>query len=229
MADRDTIRFLLPGTERPPSTSIVNGPVGRGGPAEAHEVLAGVTIRRHFDLSAAQRTGRQEIQTGPLEPDDVLALEMEDGFVFYTSAARLADDLRRINPQAESNGVIRLGVLQRDMPATRGLGDWVVRALSVLGVDEKWLIGKAAEKVQELGGAALVQGTSWAGTKAVMWAIEEQLARKPGHWLLDPRQLRRATPLGGGTRVASATRKVREAYLRLRAPHLLVQSDRECT
>ena len=102
---------------------------------------------------------------------------MEGGFVFYTSAGRLADDLRRLDPHAERDGVIRLDVLRHDAPSTRGLGDWVVRALSVLGVDEKWLIGKAAQKVQEWGGNVLVQGASWASTKAVMWAIEEQLAR----------------------------------------------------
>jgi hypothetical protein len=141
---------------------------------------------------------------------------MEGGFVLYTSAGRLADDLRHLNPQAEHDGVLRLDVLQRDTPATRGLGDWVVRALSVLGIDDTWLIGKAAEKVQEWGGNALVQGASWVGTRAVMWAIEEQLARqrrpagavtcplqqggRPGadvalhsrYWLVDVRQLRRA-------------------------------------
>jgi pimeloyl-ACP methyl ester carboxylesterase len=180
MVDSAKIRFVLAGTEASPGASKANEPVGRGGPAAPHNVLAGFTVRQHFDLSAAQRTTRQETQTAPLEPGDVLALEMEGGFVLYTSAGRLADDLRRLDPQAERDGVIRLDALQRDTPATRGLGDWVVRALSVLGIDDTWLIGRAAQKVQEWGGNALVQGASWVGTKAVMWAIEEQLARQPG-------------------------------------------------
>jgi hypothetical protein len=76
MVDSAKIRFVLPGTEAAPGASKANEPVSRGGPATSHDVLAGVTVRQHFDLSAAQRTTGQKIQTAPLEPDDVLALEM---------------------------------------------------------------------------------------------------------------------------------------------------------
>jgi pimeloyl-ACP methyl ester carboxylesterase/tetratricopeptide (TPR) repeat protein len=179
MANNDKIRFLLPGTESTTDKSRAHGPASRGGPAEQHELLTGVTVRQHFDLSAQQRAAEAKTVTPPLAQDEVLAIEMEGGLVLYTSAGRLADDLRRIDPKAEKDGAVSLEALRRRTPATRGLGDWVIRALSVLGVDEKWLIAKAAEKAKEWGGEALVQGASWAGTKAMMWTIEEQLEREP--------------------------------------------------
>lgn len=180
MVDNEKIRFVLPGVESIPAKSLAHGLASRGASAEELDLLAGVTVRQHFDLSAQQRAVGESVTTPPLAGDEVIALEMEGGFVLYTSAGRLADDLRRIDPKAELDGTISLEALRRQSPATRGLGEWMVRAFSVLGVDEKWLIGKAAEKAKEWGGEALVQGASWAGTKAVMWAIEEQLECKPG-------------------------------------------------
>lgn len=202
MSDRDGIRFLLPGAEGDSARSRAHGPASRDGAAQGHDLLIGVSVRHHFDLSAQQRAAGRQAITPPLADDDVVALEMEDGFVLYTSAGRLADDLRRLDPQAERDGMIRLDALRRRGPASRGLGDWVVRALSVLGIDEKWLIGKAAEKAREWGGEVLAQGVSWAGTKAIMWAIEQQLEREPGRlyaWREDAGdRLLAATPAAPG-------------------------------
>lgn len=180
MSDGQKIRFRFPGAESLPERSRAHGPTTRGGAAEPHPLLAGVTVQRHFDLSPSQRAAGRTASSPPLEDNDVLALEMEGGFVLYTSAGRLADDLKRIDPAAERDGELDLEVLRRQAPETRGLGDWVVRGLSVLGLDETWLVGQAVEQAKKWGGDALTQGASWAGTKAIMWAIEKQLEREPG-------------------------------------------------
>jgi CHAT domain-containing protein/tetratricopeptide (TPR) repeat protein len=180
VSDRAKVRFRLPGAESSTTRSRAHGPTTRGGAADASPLLAGVTVQRHFDLSASQRAAGEHVSTPPLDDNDLLALEMEGGLVLYTSAGRLADDLRSIDPRAAQDDVIDLEILRRQTPETRGLGDWVVRGLSVLGLDETWLVGQAVDKAKEWGGDVALRGVSWAGTKAIIWAIEQQLERKPG-------------------------------------------------
>jgi hypothetical protein len=82
-------------------------------------------VKKHFDLSPTSRAAAVgEELTLEADEDDVLALEMEDGFIFYTSADRLAKDLERLDPEAVKEGAIPLDVLRGRGPASRGLGDW---------------------------------------------------------------------------------------------------------
>src|SRR5262245_25979386 len=180
MAQDERIRFVLPGVERGPESSRAHGPRQRGVDQLGELALPEVTVRQHFELSPSVRAAGGTISTPALEPDDVLAVEMEDGFVLYTSAGRLADDLRRIDPNADQTRGIPLDVLNRQRPTTRGLGDWIVRALSVLGVDDRAIVAKAVEQVKDVAADVLLDRASWAGTKALMWAIEQQLERPPG-------------------------------------------------
>ena len=113
---------------------------------------------------------------------------MADGFILYTSAGRLSEDLERLDPDAVRDGAVRLDALRARGPASRGLGDWLVRALSVVGFkkDEigQKIIDKAADKAREWLGdkarEAVEKGVGWAATKALIWAIEQNLEREPG-------------------------------------------------
>lgn len=192
--DPSKLRFLLPGVAVSETASRAHGPATRGAGAKADALLADLEVIKHIDLSAPSRAAQEETTLEAAE-DDILALEMEDGFILYTSAARLADDLRRLDPAAERDGALRLDTLKQRGPATRGLGDWVVRAVSVLrlGQDKikEWLGDQAAD--------ILEKGASWAGTKALMWAIEKQLEPGPGlyRWVDDdgaPSDLKAAPP-----------------------------------
>ncbi|MCB1825190.1 MAG: CHAT domain-containing protein [Candidatus Competibacteraceae bacterium] len=196
------LRFLLPGVAVSEVASRALGPTTRGGAGPADALLEGLTVEQHFDLSAPSRAARRETTLEAAE-DDILALEMEDGFILYTSAGRLADDLRRLDPEAERDGTLRLDTLKQRGPATRGLGDWLVRAVSVLRLGKDKIIDAAVEKakawVGERATDILEKGASWAGTKALMWAIEQNLDREPGlyRWVGDdggPGDLQAAHP-----------------------------------
>jgi hypothetical protein len=181
--DPSKLRFLLPGVAISTTASRAHGPASRGAGAQADALLANLEVVAHFDLSAPSRATGQEASLEAFE-DDILALDMEEGFIFYTSAGRLADDLRWLDPEAEQDGALRLDTLRQRGPATRGLRDWVVRAVSVLRLGKDQIIDAAVEKAKEwVGGRAadlVEKGASWAGTKALMWAIEQKLDREPG-------------------------------------------------
>ncbi len=125
-------------------------------------------------------------------PGEVLALELADGTIIYTSPERLEETIRSMIPEAvNADGSIDLDrVSTRGADATRdvmGLAKRIfakVTRLAVGGtadpiIDEarkklaSWIGDKAAANTQSL-------GVSWLGTKALMWAIESRLTRAPG-------------------------------------------------
>ena len=152
------LTFILPGIEAPKTASRSLPPGTRGGPGAAGGLLDSLEVTRHFDLSPTSRAVGQEARL-EASADDILALEMADGFIFYTSAGKLSEDLERLDPDAVRDGAVRLDALRARGPASRGLGDWLVRALSVVGFkkDEigQKIIDKAADKARE-----------WLGDKA---------------------------------------------------------------
>ena len=116
---------------------------------------------------------------------------MSDGVTVITSAAKLRESLKRVKPKAvEADGTLKLDALHDRGEESRGvIGDWasdLVSRVFTLTVGEvadpiidaakreaaKWL-GVNANEYTEL-------GVTWLGTKALMWAIENQLDRKPG-------------------------------------------------
>jgi CHAT domain-containing protein/pimeloyl-ACP methyl ester carboxylesterase len=182
-------KFILPGVAAPPSASRTVGPVSRSASQSTSDLLNDLEVQQHFDLSPTSRSAASgQEATLEADADDILALEMEDGFIFYTSAERLAGDLERLDPTAVQDGAVRLDSLHARGPLSRGLGDWIVRALSVVGfkkdgIEEK-IREKAIEKAKDwLGdkaGDIAEKGAAWAGTKALMWLIEKQLDPGPG-------------------------------------------------
>ena len=181
------LTFILPGIEAPQTTSRSLPFATRGGPGTAHALLDSLEVKRHVDLSPTSRAVGREVRL-EASADDILALEMADGFIFYTSAQRLAEDLAKLDPAAAQDGALRLDALRARGPVSRGLGDWVVRALSVVGfkkdeIGQKIIdaaVGKAKEWLGDKAGEVVEKGVSWAGTKALMWAIEQGLEREPG-------------------------------------------------
>lgn len=177
------IRLTIPGREAPPTGSRVPGALGRGA-ALPGQPLDGIVVKRHFDLSPAARAATPVEATVDVADDELLALEMDDGFVLYTSAARLADDLERKAPGTSRGIGLRLDALRSGGPTSRGLGDWVVRALSIIGIDEGRLRAFAAEKAKEWLGDKLADVAkdplSWAGTRLLLRAIEEGDAARYG-------------------------------------------------
>lgn len=185
------ITFDLQGLAGSPGASRVQRATTRAAAGPTNELLGEITVTGHYDLSPATRD-RGARAVLEVDPRALLALEMEDGFLLYTSAEALAEELRALAPGHPPDAPLRLDALRGPGPASRGVGEWVVRALSLVGLDSKSVIDAAVEKAKEqLGDKArelIEQGVSWAGTKALLWAIEERgRLREPGlyRWVCD--------------------------------------------
>lgn len=139
--------------------------------------------RASFDLSAAARSGaggggEQRIESAA---GDVLVVELVDGSTFVTSAERLAAAIATTRPEwIGADGTVQFDRLRAE-GASRGLGD---AAGAIVAKVFALAVGEAADPIidaaRKRAGNAAEVGVSWAGTKALMWAIESRLDRKPG-------------------------------------------------
>jgi tetratricopeptide (TPR) repeat protein len=138
-----------------------------------------------FDVSAAARGGDEAAVQQALVTQDaeVVVLELTDGSTLITSAARLRDTLAMTRPELLGPaGEVLLEKLRTVGAAPgRGIGDAIGGLLSkvytfVAGGTPDAIIDEALSVLKDK--AEL--GVSWAGTKALMWAIEKRLDRAPG-------------------------------------------------
>ena len=147
-------------------------------------------IKTAFDVSSAARStpaGAIE-QTVSAGDGELVVLEMADGVTVMTSAGKLKESLQRIDPRAvEADGTLNLRALRARGEAARGIvGDVVSDLISrvftlTVGAVTDPIIDVARRKAAEwLGDQSADLGATWLGTKALMWAIESQLDRKPG-------------------------------------------------
>ena len=148
-------------------------------------------INAAFDITArARSTPEGAVEKTVIAGDDeVIVLEMADGVTVITSAKKLEESLRRMDADAvEADGTLKLSALRERGEATRGIigeavGDLVSRVFTLtVGGESDPIIDAAKRKAAEwLGEKAYPDlGVSWLGTKALMWAIENQLEHKPG-------------------------------------------------
>ena len=181
----------LPTALRPPTRSVDG--------AKATEFLPEgyLKISAAYDISARARSTPEGALEKKIvtEENEVVVLEMADGVTVITSAERLRESLRRIDPDAaDADGALKLSALRERGEATRGIigaavSDLVSRVFTLTVGDiadpiihaakrkaAEWLGETAEKKIQ----AYPELGVTWLGTKALMWAIENQLDRKPG-------------------------------------------------
>ncbi|HLN83936.1 MAG TPA: CHAT domain-containing protein [Candidatus Binatia bacterium] len=199
MADR--IPLKLTGSPiADPALPAALRPALRGvGPGRSDEFLPDgyVKITSAFDVGKRSRSTPEGVveKTIQAAADDVIVLEMADGVTVITSAAKLERSLKRVKPESvEADGTLKLDALHERAEESRGIigdtvSDLVVRVFTLAVGDvadpildaakrklAEWLGEKAEHKLQEYSGL----GVTWLGTKALMWAIENQLDRKPG-------------------------------------------------
>ena len=138
-----------------------------------------------FDVSATARGGDEAATQQALTTQDteIVVLELADGSTLITSAARLHDTLARTRPELLGpEGEVLLEKLRTAGAAPgRGIGEAVGGLLSkvytfVAGGVPDAIVDEALTQV----GNRAELGVSWAGTKALMWAIEKRLDRQPG-------------------------------------------------
>jgi len=156
-----------------------------------------VKITSAFEVGKRSRSTPEGVieKTVQAQADEVVVLEMADGVTVITSAAKLERSLKRVKPEAvEPDGSLKLDALHERAEESRGIigdavSDLVVRVFTltvgnfadpILDAAKRkaaeWLGEKAEDQLQEYFGL----GVTWLGTKALMWAIENQLDRKPG-------------------------------------------------
>lgn len=183
----DTISLKLSGRRTPPALPAMLRGTARGADDAADPFLPPgyLAPRASFDVGTAARAavdGASE-QEHAAADDEVLVLELADGSTFVTSARRLKDTLALSQPDLiGARGEILFEQMRAEGAASRGfVGDAVgglvskVFALAV-GQARDAIIDAAVKKLGSVEGL----GVTWAGTRALMWAIESKLDRQPG-------------------------------------------------
>lgn len=185
-----TIPLRLAGRKAAPTLPVLLRSAHRGaGEADDPFLPAGyLQPRASFDVGPAARSaaGGDGEQRHDAAADEVLVLELADGSTFVTSAARLQASLAASRPELiGADGAILFEQLRAEDSASRGLLDDAGQAIG-------GLVSRVSALVLDTGGDAILDvarkqagnaaevGVSWAGTKALMWAIESRLDRAPG-------------------------------------------------
>ena len=190
MPDR-TVQIRLTGREVEKRLPPLLTPAVRSASRDDDEFLpAGYLVPTvAFDVSPAARgssdtTAKESHGSGP---NEVIVLELTDGSTLITSAERLHDAIERTHPDwLDADGTIPFEKLRAAGAAPgRGLGDALGGLVSkvftlVAGEASDPIIDAALDRLKEKGLDKVELGVTWAGTKALMWAVESRLAQKPG-------------------------------------------------
>ena len=169
--------------------SVLMRPASRGEGGELLQLLPNVTAVRSWALAPASRSTDAPEQAETAADTRLLALEASDGTTVFMRADALAECLARLRPEAvDANGAVDLALLRDRSTATRGTGDWLWRQVTELAIEPDAILDAARDKAEEWLGEKIgvkatdwaVAGASWAGAKALMWAVESRLAAEPG-------------------------------------------------
>lgn len=128
------------------ATAPPGAPLGDGGPPGApapaagnREHIIGIRSTRSFAIGGMRAAGEvAKIKLADHRPDDVVDIELEGGLRLVTTLADYLQDFPQV--QARSAASLEAGelALPTVIPVgakTRGVGDWIVQGLQILGVD----------------------------------------------------------------------------------------------
>ena len=104
------------------------------GKADGGEELGvGVTVKTAIDVSRARAAGQPEVAEA--EPDDLVELEMEGGVILWMRADEVGERLGLTDARSADGQTITLPTAIPQDGNERGLGDWIIKGLKILGVD----------------------------------------------------------------------------------------------
>ncbi len=187
----DQIPIKLTGRADEPALPALLSGTSRAVDGRADDFLPSDYLRPTgtFDVGAAARSveGAAALEHDAVA-DEVVVLELADGSTLVTSAGRLRESLLRSHPDwLGPDDPIPFEKLRAEgATAHRGFGDALGGLVSkvftlVAGEKTDAIIDDAIDWLKkEMGLPAAEIGVSWAGTKALMWAIEKRLMKKPG-------------------------------------------------
>ena len=181
-------RSEAPGSANLTLPSALTRPASRGDRAPT-PLVDNIEVLGSWDLAPVRRSADASQQAEVSEDTTLLALEAADGTTIFMRTDALAERIAQVQPDALlPDGSIDFARFRDRDATTRGLGDWIWRRVIALRLKPDGIIDLAQEKAREwLGdkaGNAAMEVATLAGTKALMWAIESQLADEPGlyHW-----------------------------------------------
>ena len=163
-------------------------PGSRGTDGTASALTTNVIARHTWTLTQASRSEDAPAQASIPADAGLLALEAADGTTIFMRADALAERMARLamtRPELlGADGSFDLAAFRPRDANNRGVGDWIWRQVTSLELIPDEITRLAKEKASELTGKSVedlaVAGASWLGAKAIVWAIENQLAGEPG-------------------------------------------------
>lgn len=205
-----SITLLIPGQREPaaPYAAAIRSTKPADAPKATTHLLDNVQVLHAFRLSPTARAAkRAQPEKLAVEDEDILEIEVEDGFTVWTSAVRYQERLAWLQPDAISEQGLSVDAIVQLSATERGVKQWVVSALRVMRLtpDEimedlkspaKWpafFKDFAKGKAEKLG--------AWAATKLLLYLIEQRLTPGPGlyRWAgaenTGPADLERAQPV----------------------------------
>jgi CHAT domain-containing protein len=131
---------------------------------------------------AARSTGSATAEVLSPEPQELVLLELEDGSTLVTSAARLQEAVERSHPDWLEGGAIpfeklRTAGAEPGRGFAEAVGGLITKVFTFTAADDDEIIRDA---LRESGLQLAELGVTWAGTKALMWAVESRLVKAPG-------------------------------------------------
>ncbi len=195
MSETPSRKLLLPlavpaDESKKPLPSVLSSPVSRGSDGEGVKLIEGVSVLASYELAGVSRSSNAPESHSEDLGRSLLALEAEDGSTLFIRSDRLLEDIERLCPEAlTADGQIDFARFrERDGVSRGGAASWIWKRLSVLSLDTDEIIERAQEQAKEwlgekladkLGQEALLFASTL-GAKALMQAIESQLAGTPG-------------------------------------------------
>jgi len=178
-ADAHPVPLSLSGRETGPRLPPLLNPALRGADgAEDPFLPAGyLTPLKTYEVDPLARGAGAAGQRHDAAADEIVVLELTDGSVFITSAARLQATLRETRPQLLGpDGAVLLEKLRVEGAQARGLLDeaagGLLKKVTTLAVGRRDpVLADAAAMLQN----PAELGISWLGTRALMAAIESRL------------------------------------------------------
>ena len=190
-----TIRIQLRGREEEAALPPLLARASRSAEGQPDAFLPAGYLRptATFDVGAGARGAAAAVAVQrDLRDDELIVLELADGGTLVTSAAQLRETLQRTHPDwLEGDGGLPLEKLRAVGAAPgRGLGEALGGLVSkvytlVAGEAQDEIIDIALGALKKKGLQAAELGVTWAGTQALMWAVESKLVDQPGlyHWV----------------------------------------------
>jgi len=201
------VKLLVTGRPEPAGIASQRSATG-GMTAEGGELLAGLEVVQSFDLSPAARSAANQAPARTeVRDDDILEIQVEDGFTLWTSASSYAERVEALDPDAAQDGSITLSSVPRVSHAERGVKEWIGAGLRVLRLKADAITEEMKdprnwpELIRKLGRGELERLGSWASAKLLMHLIEKRLTPAPGlyRWAgaeaAGPANLEGATPV----------------------------------